>query len=88
MQTEESREEILAYFSTHSNSELPYCIEVAADRPGDHVVVVGGTHGNESAGVRAMVVFHRRLKDGEIKLNSGKISLLMGNLQAYRKDRR
>jgi succinylglutamate desuccinylase len=88
MQTEESREEILAYFSTHSNCELPYCIEVAADRAGAHVVVVGGAHGNEPAGVRAMVAFHRLLKDGEIKLHSGKVSLLLGNPQAYRKDQR
>ena len=88
MQTEESREEILAYFKKQGNCELPYCIEVAADKAGDHVVIVGGTHGNEPAGVNAMVGFHRRLKDGEIKLNSGKVSLLLGNPQAYRNDRR
>ena len=88
MKAKPSREEILYYFKTHGNCDLPYCIEVAADTEGEHVVVVGGTHGNEPAGVRAMVVFHRRLKDGEIKLNSGKVSLLMGNPQAYRKDRR
>ena len=88
MNTEESREEIVAYFSKHCNCELPYCIEVAADREGEHVMVVGGTHGNEPAGVNAMVGFHRRLKDGEIKLNNGKVSLLLGNPQAYRNDRR
>jgi succinylglutamate desuccinylase len=88
MNTEESREEIVAYFSKHCNCELPYCIEVAADKTGEHVVIVGGTHGNEPAGVNAMVGFHRRLKDGEVKLDSGKISLLLGNPQAYRNDRR
>jgi succinylglutamate desuccinylase len=61
---------------------------VAAERAGEHVVVVGGTHGNEPAGVRAMVAFHRGLKDSEIKLDSGKVSLLMGNPQAYLKDQR
>jgi len=88
MKAKKSREEILEYFKKHGNCDLPYCIEVAADTEGEHVVVVGGTHGNEPAGVRAMVAFHRRLKDGEIKLNSGKVSLLMGNPQAYRKNRR
>ena len=88
MRTEESREEILAYFRKHSNCELPGCIEVAAAGEGEHVVVVGGTHGNEPAGVNAMVGFHRQLKDGEVKLNSGKVSLLLGNPQAYRNDLR
>jgi hypothetical protein len=35
-----------------------------------------------------VVGFHRRLKDGKIKLNSGKVSLLLGNPQAYRNDQR
>ncbi|MGD9077838.1 MAG: succinylglutamate desuccinylase/aspartoacylase family protein [Desulfobacterales bacterium] len=88
MNIDESREKILDYFSENNNCELPYCIQVKAEREGEHVVVVGGTHGNEPAGVNAMVGFHRRLKDGEIKLKSGKVSLLLGNPQAYEKDRR
>lgn len=88
MNTEESREEILAYFKNQSNCELPYCIEVVANKEGQHVVIVGGTHGNESAGARAMVAFHRGFNDGEIKLDRGKVSLLLGNPRAYQKDRR
>lgn len=88
MNNAESRGKKLDYFREHSNGELPYCIEVAADREGEHVVVVGGTHGNEPAGVNAMVAFHRRLKNGDIKLVRGKVSLLLGNPEAYRKDRR
>ena len=74
----------LDYFREHSNCELPYCIEVAADREGEHVVAVGGTHGNEPAGVKAMVEFHRGLANGDIKLHAGKVSLLLGNPEAYR----
>ena len=88
MKTERSREDDLAYFQQQNNCELPYCIEVASDREGEHVVVVGGTHGNEPAGARAMVSFHRQLQNGEIKLKSGKVSLLLGNPGAYQKDRR
>jgi succinylglutamate desuccinylase len=88
MNTEESREEIVAYFNKQSNCELPFCIRVAAGREGKHVVIVGGTHGNEPAGVRAMVAFHRRLNNGEIKLDRGKVSLLLGNPHAYQKDQR
>ena len=88
MQTETTREEYLAYFQRHNNCLLPYCIEVAADRQGAHVVVVGATHGNEPAGVRAMVGFHRQLQNGDLKLESGKVSLLLGNPQAYEQDQR
>lgn len=88
MKTEESREEYLAYFQKQRNCGLPYCIEVATDRAGAHVVVVGGTHGNEPAGVKAMVRFHRQLQNGEITLQSGKLSLMLGNPPAYQKDRR
>ena len=88
MQTEESREEYLAYFQKHNNCQLPFCIEVASDREGAHVVVVGATHGNEPAGVKAMVAFHRQMQHGDVHLESGKVSLLLGNPQAFQKDER
>lgn len=88
MQAKESREALLEYFKHHSNCTLSHCIQLVADREGEHVVVVGGTHGNEPAGAGAMVAFHRHLQNGVIKLESGKVSLLLGNPQAYQKDRR
>ena len=88
MENEKSREDILKYFRTYGNCKLPYCIEVVAHKEGQHVVIVGGTHGNEPAGVQAMVAFHRQLKNGEIKLARGKVSLLLGNPRAYQKDQR
>lgn len=88
MQTEESREANLAYFQKHNNCHLPYCIEVSSNREGAHVVVVGTTHGNEPAGVKAMVAFHRQIQNGEVQLESGKVSFLLGNPQAYVQDQR
>jgi succinylglutamate desuccinylase len=88
MQNEESREVYLTYFQKQSNCELPNCIEVASNREGAHVMVVGGTHGNEPAGVKAMVAFHRQLQNGKAQLQSGKVSLLLGNPQAFQKDQR
>ena len=88
MNTNESREETLGYFSKQSNCELPYCIEVTADKRGEHVVVVGGTHGNEPAGVNAIMGFHQQVQNGELQLESGKVSLLLGNPQAYEQDQR
>lgn len=88
MNTGASRKDYLAYFQKHSNCNLPFCIEVAAGREGAHVMVVGGTHGNEPAGVKAMVAFHRQLQNGELHLESGKVSLLLGNPKAFQKDQR
>ncbi len=88
MENEKSREDSRKYFRTFGNCKLPYCIEVVAHKEGQHVVIVGGTHGNEPAGVRAMVALHRQLKNGEIKLARGKVSLLLGNPRAYQKDQR
>ncbi len=88
MNTNESKEEILAYFKKKNNCKLPYCIEVTAEKKGAHVIVVGATHGNEPGGVNAMVAFHRQVQNGEIKLQSGKVSLLLGNPHAFEHDRR
>ncbi|MGD9174647.1 MAG: succinylglutamate desuccinylase/aspartoacylase family protein, partial [Desulfobacterales bacterium] len=88
MQTEASREEYLAYFRKQTNCQLPYCIELASNREGAHVVVVGATHGNEPAGVKAMVAFHRQVQNADVQLESGKVSLLLGNPQAFQKDQR
>ncbi|MBW2516372.1 MAG: succinylglutamate desuccinylase/aspartoacylase family protein [Deltaproteobacteria bacterium] len=88
MYTEASRKEDLAYFQTHNNCRLPFCIEVASNRVGAHVVVVGATHGNEPAGVKAMVAFHQQVQNGDLKLESGNVSLVLGNPQAFEKDQR
>jgi succinylglutamate desuccinylase len=52
------------------------------------VVVVGATHGNEPAGVKAMVAFHQQVHNGELQLQSGNVSLLLGNPRAYEQDQR
>ena len=88
MQTEESREEYLAHFQKYNNCRLPFCIEVFSDKEGVHVVVVGATHGNEPAGVKAMVAFHQQLQNGDLKLESGKVSLLLGNPHGFQQDQR
>jgi succinylglutamate desuccinylase len=76
-------EENLQYFQRHGNTALAHCIQCSAPQAGAHVVIVGGTHGNEPAGVTAMIEFHRRLAVGKLALKSGTVSLLLGNPQAY-----
>lgn len=77
--------ENLNYFHKHSSS-IPYCIQISSSNPGSHVVIVGGTHGNETAGLKAIVRLHQAFGRGDIPLKRGKISFLLGNPEAYRKN--
>lgn len=73
----------LNYFQDHANGPMSHCIAAAAPVPGPHVVVVGGTHGNEPGGVAAAVAFHRLLHSGQVVLARGRVSFMLGNPQAY-----
>ena len=61
-------------------------MSISSPNPGPHVVIVGGTHGNEPGGVKAIVELHRAFESGKVSLNQGKISFLLGNPNAYEKD--
>ncbi len=61
-------------------------MHVSSPNPGAHVVIVGGTHGNEPGGVKAIVELHRAFRYGTVRLNQGKISFLLGNPKAYEKN--
>ena len=61
-------------------------MDISSPNPGPHLVIVGGTHGNEPGGVKAMVELHRAFGCGQVKLTRGKISFLLGNPNAYEKD--
>jgi len=50
---------------------------ISSPNLGAHVVIVGGTHGNEPGGVNAIVELHRAFGSGKVRLNQGKIILLM-----------
>ena len=86
MNIEEFAVRNLDYFRRHAAGPTPYCMHLASPNPGAHVVIVGGTHGNEPGGVKAIVQLHRAFRNGEIRLNRGKISFLLGNPKAYEKD--
>jgi succinylglutamate desuccinylase len=85
MNIEESTVRILDYFRRNATPSIPFCIKISSPDPGDHVVIVGGTHGNEPAGVKAIVQLHRTFRNGDIALDRGKISFLLGNPEAFQK---
>ncbi len=72
----------LDYFDKHASGSVPYCMQVSSPKPGAHIIIVGALHGNEHSGVRAMVRFHEKVNKGEIQLNSGRVSMLLGNVDA------
>ena len=76
----------LTYFNKHACGAAPFCLQIASPNPGDHVVIVAGTHGNEPGGVKAVIELHRALLSGDIALKRGKITFLLGNPEAYKKD--
>lgn len=75
----------LTYFKRNASGTIPFCLQVSSPNSGDHVAIVGGTHGNEPAGVKAIVALHRAFRNGDIALNRGKISFLLGNPEACKK---
>ena len=76
----------LEYFKRHSTGPLPFCIQISSPNPGDHVVIVGATHGNEPSGVEAMVYLHQALESGKLRIQKGRISLLIGNPGAFERN--
>jgi len=76
----------LDYFEKHSTGPLPFCIQISSPNPGNHVVIVGATHGNEPSGVKAMVDLHQALESGKLRIQKGRISLLIGNPRAYERN--
>ncbi len=56
--------------------------EFGGDAPGPTLIVFGGVHGNEAAGVRAIARAVPKLRELEPKLR-GRVVLLAGNTRAY-----
>ena len=77
------RKHALNYFTQHLSGPIPFCMQLAANRAGNHVLILGGTHGNEPGGVGAVVQMHQAIQRGEIELKSGRISFLLANPRAY-----
>lgn len=63
---------IILYFSC-------YKFDVAifdSKKPGKNILIVAGTHGNEPSGTDAVLTFKNRIKNGSIKIKSGKLTIV------------
>ncbi|MDD1665811.1 MAG: succinylglutamate desuccinylase/aspartoacylase family protein [Methanomicrobiales archaeon] len=52
--------------------------------PGPHVVVIGGTHGDERTGIEVVKTLQPLFAKGEKTLERGKLTLVLGNEEAIR----
>ena len=78
------RSKVLDFFN-RPNSKLSGHIHFASHTPGPRLIIIGGTHGNEPAGVDAMYKICRFFQEG-LQLESGSIDLIIGNPEAYLKN--
>ena len=78
----------LEYFETRNNIDLPYAFEVNSGKPGKHIVIVGGIHGHESAGVEAIKYINNHIESSTFKLEFGKVTFILGNPHAHKINQR
>jgi len=58
--------------------------QVTGTRPGRHVVVIGGTHGDERTGIEVVKTLQPMFANEEKTLEKGKLTLVLGNEEAIR----
>jgi len=77
------------YFKKHQAEifgHLKCTSEISPDGP--EVLIVGGTHGNEPSGVKALLRFHQLLSADNSLLKQGRVHFLLGNPAAYLQNKR
>ena len=77
-----------AYFKDNQNDEIPYIINLVGKNPGKHIAFVIGSHGNEPAAILAAEKLHKILMSDDSLLKSGKVSFVLGNPDAVKRDQK
>jgi predicted deacylase len=76
------------YFKDNQNDTIPYIINITSENPGKHIAFVIGAHGNEPAAIMAAQKLHKKLLDDSTLLKSGKVSFVLGNPDALKRDQK
>jgi len=58
--------------------------QVEGPKPGPHIVVIGGTHGDERTGIEVVKALQPMFAGGEKTVEKGKLTLILGNEEAIR----
>lgn len=78
------RSTVVDYFNKQNNALSGHLV-FHGHSYGPRVIILGGTHGNEPAGVEAMYLISRFMQKG-LLLEAGTLEFVIGNPEAYLKD--
>jgi succinylglutamate desuccinylase len=62
--------------------------QVSGSRPGPHLVILGGIHGDEKTGIEVVKELHAMFQEGKERLSEGSLTLILGNEEAIRINKR
>lgn len=65
-----------------------YIWQIQSPEAGPHIVICGGMHGDELIGIEVVKKLKEVFERGEKKLTSGKLTLILANVEAIKKGRR
>ena len=74
----------LQYFRENQVEHLPHTLEIDTQVPGKHIVLVGTLGGDELPATIGMIKLHKLLKNNPGTLLSGKVTMILGNPQAFK----
>ena len=64
---------IVLFYTCH------FCVDIKtfdSGKPGKHILLIGGTHGDEPAGSYALLILQNLLKKGKLRVKKGKITII------------
>lgn len=85
---DDNRQSLLDFFKARQNLNLSYAFEIQSSIPGPKICFTAGVHGSEPAGVKAIEILVKHLERRKIKLQKGSLTFILGNPQAFLKNRR
>jgi succinylglutamate desuccinylase len=62
--------------------------QISGTISGEHIVVLGGVHGDEKTGIEAVKILRDMFLKGEKKIQKGKLTLILGNEEAIKMGKR
>jgi succinylglutamate desuccinylase len=76
------------YFKEQQNGPIPFSLDVQHDQTGKHVVFIVGAHGNEPGAIIAAQKLHTDLITRPELMLNGKVSFILGNPEAVRRNQK
>lgn len=77
------RKKQFKYIEENSQDFIGHFTPLKAEEDGKKILIIGGTHGNEPAGVNAICNFFKMFQKNELTLKQGKVQFLLANPEAY-----